>query len=111
MFKVECYCDDKNVARVLRALASAGALEVKPVPVAGAEVVNGKLQGNAPGGAVDVVWNDIKKNKWPRFTSETVQTILSANGFKPSGAVHVAKQLRLRKLIKMKSAGNYEVMK
>ena len=50
MFKIECYCDDKHVATILRSLAGI-AMQVQAVPVlnAMADKANGKIKAQYTG--------------------------------------------------------------
>jgi len=105
MFKVECFCEDKKLADVLRALAGI-AYDVKPIPVTNARHLNGTIVPRVEGKGIDVVYDAMKQSGQKTFTAKQFKQILSTLGRAPSGYSHYARELIKAHRLKAKKVGN-----
>lgn len=105
MFKITCMVEDKNLALLLRTLASARALNVESVPVVNAAVKNGTVVPQGRTGACSVILGTFGKGE--KFTSTAANKALKAAGMAPNSAA-------LKRLVKSgqlkKAAGGYVVL-
>lgn len=94
MFKIECFCEDKNLAPILHALAGVGALNVSSVPVMGTNPALAKPAVRLPhsrpkveipeGGAHLLLVERMKKLGKTEVTAAETREILKDLGLSPT---------------------------
>jgi len=111
MFRVECYCDDKRLGDVFRALAG---LILKPptaVPVVNAEVSNGEIVGIvAATDITDLLASHLKQRGTATIKSREIGAWLKGLGRSSNSATYTAKKaVEVGILAKTHRAGVYTV--
>ena len=110
MFKIECLCKDKDLGLVKRALAAAGAYDVKDVPLANAEVKGGKVRAKSKGGVMESVWTQIKGLSV--ITPVIIKQALAKEGLNSAALNYAMKALAANGRIKKTAKrGEWKVMK
>jgi hypothetical protein len=106
LFRIECICDDKNLAKVLRALASVGAKNVMPIPL-----VNGSSNSGLPP-KVAAIWEKIKAAQVKAITSAEMKSLLQEIGLQKSSFSYALTTLTKAKLLRANAntRGKYEVV-
>ena len=107
MFRIECFCDDKRLPDVLRALALSGVYNVTPSPVTGAKAQQGKVVGDPVRGSA----TNIVLSLHGVLTTQRVKAALHKAGFHASSAGGLIARLLKEKRITRKARDNYEVVK
>ena len=112
-FRIECVVDDKNLAKLLRTLADAGAYNVVPVPIveAGAKA-NGAAPAKPTGKLppkVEIIWQKIKAAGTTELTSKEMQDWIQQEGLAKSSYSYALRQLMKARLIKQRGVGRYSI--
>jgi hypothetical protein len=104
MFRIEAFCDDKNLPRVLHALA--GLVHGQPAiqPVANAQVTNGELHSS--GDLTEQFGKYAKVLKLKKFVAGDLTEFTKMIGLAPSSRQYVIKQLLTAKAIRKHGAGS-----
>jgi len=81
MFRIEAFCDDKNLPRVLHALM--GLVHGQPAiqPVANAKVKKGEVRAKVNGNLPELFSVYIKKNKLEAVTPTNIKAFAVENGY------------------------------
>jgi hypothetical protein len=108
MFRVELFCEDKNLPRVLRALTGLVTTTPKIQPVANAESVGGKIKQRTNGNAVDLFKAWATKNKLNSVTPSQMRDFAREHGYMETSYSLILKNLVLAKLVRKnpKTKGN-----
>jgi hypothetical protein len=103
MFRVEFFCDDKNVGIALRRLVGVAVGKPEATPVVNAENVNGAMtQITSSGSLSDQFTAYLRKAKMTEISIRDVREFIESTGAgSPSSAGHVLQSLRERKMIKI----------
>lgn len=112
MFKIECFCEDKHLAKVLRLLASAGVYEAKSVPVVDATATGGKLHSDRLEGfgkGAGAVIKAINGHGHGEVTTDDIKTALRKAGLSDGNYGNVRNELVEKKVLKQTSRGHFEV--
>ena len=88
MFKIEFYCDDKNLAAVLRAMAGK-VMDLKTVPVSNAVAANGSVKAVVRGDAVAQLAHWLKQKKLTVVNAADLRQFQSDAGRSPAGYSHL----------------------
>lgn len=109
MFKVELLCEDKNLAKLLRLLAGAGAMNVSSVPVIEGLAAGPRLNGlNAAGSAV---LRGMMADKLTVITPKEAAEYLKSAGLSRGSATYALNNLIAAKQMKRKEKGKYEIVR
>ena len=84
MFKVECFCEDKNLPAILIALAGK-ALDVKAVPMTNAKAMNGQVTAVTGGDTQDQFRHWLHESKLTRVRSHDIKQFQTEIGRSPMG--------------------------
>jgi hypothetical protein len=108
MFRIEAFCDDKNLSRVLHALT--GLVHGQPAiqPVANAKVVKGEVRAKVNGNLPELFSAHIKKNKLAAVTPADIKAFAVENGYAAGSYSLFLKKLVEAKFLRKKqgSKGN-----
>ena len=107
MFRIEAFCDDKNLARVLYALA--GLVHGQPAiqPVANGKVENGKVTSR--GETNEVFLKYAKANKMVKFAAKDLADFVKQMGLAPASRGYMLKRLMADGVIKKSGKGTNTV--
>lgn len=111
--KVEFMIDDRKLGTALRTLASLGAFEVRPVPVAGATIARGRAVADGPpklSPLARVVMSHIQKYKLETISSKEIVATLKRGGMSGTSANEACKKLMAAGILRRIRAGRYEVV-
>ena len=107
MFRIECFCDDVKLAKVLLALNGL-AYDVKSVPVANATKIAGHARQTHGGSALEALMSGIAKHKLKEVAAPDMKTIMVEGGFAAGGysnALARAQEHRLLRKITIAKPG------
>ena len=114
MFRILCYCEDKDLGRVKVALAHSGARNVQDTPIVNAEFddngdVRATMRGNTK---LEIVYNALLARPTKRVTLDEICAIAvrDAGSNNRSSGAQLAHQLKSRHLLKHLGPKSYEVM-
>jgi hypothetical protein len=80
MFKIDCFCDDRNLARVHHALAGI-VLDLKAVPVVNAKAGrNGKVTAETNGGTLSLLAEWLKKEQATNVRASDIKAFATSHG-------------------------------
>jgi hypothetical protein len=109
-FRIELFCDDKNLSSILRALADAGAYNVHPTPV-----ITEQGNGLAPGGLptkVGLIYKRLVDTGALDFNSVQLKKFMKLSGISPASIGYVSETLVKHKLIRrLPGKGKYTLTK
>ena len=92
MFRLVCFCEDKDLATTMRSLASCRVRDLVASPVVNVEVKNGKLQAPTNGTLLAMLSGFLDKRKIARLSIAETREFLSSVGRGPQSASYVLKQ-------------------
>lgn len=103
MFRIEAFCDDKNLPRVLHALM--GLVHGQPAiqPVANAKVVKGEVRAKVNGNLVELFTAHIKKNKLATVAPADIKAFAMENGYAAGSYSLFLKRMLQAKFLKKKT--------
>lgn len=103
MFRIEAFCDDKNLPRVLHALT--GLVHGQPAiqPVANAKVVKGEVRAKVNGNLVELFAAHIKKNKLTTVAPSDIKAFAMENGYAAGSYSLFLKRMLQAKFLKKKA--------
>jgi len=110
VFKVECFIDDKHLAKVMHGLDGL-VVDLRVVPVRNAVKKNGKLQSSAASSALEAIMAYARQAKLTVITAKQIQDAMKSYGFSPQGystAIATAKKAKVLK--KGKGSGEYVIV-
>jgi hypothetical protein len=107
VFKIEILCDDKNLARVLRALTglALGSPSVQPV-VNAEQQKNGRVVAASAGDLVALLSAHLKRNRLTEVRAAQIKEFAVANGYAESSHQHILKTAVAHKLLRKKGKGS-----
>lgn len=110
MFRVECYCEDKNLAKVHHALTGL-VHDLKTVPVVNAaQGANGTLIAKGDGTVLNLLADHLKSSRATTFSSKQAQEFLRTHGFSSSSSSYLtASAVAAGLLRKTKKSGQFLV--
>jgi hypothetical protein len=81
MFRIEAFCDDKNLSRVLHALM--GLVHGQPAiqPVANGKVVKGEVRAKVNGNLIEMFAAHVKKKKLAAITPTDIKAFAVDHGY------------------------------
>lgn len=100
MFRIELFCEDKNLPRILRALTGLIPATPKIQPVANAEAVGGKIKQRINGGAVELFKDWAKKRKLTSVSASHMREFAVEHGYMEKSYSLILKNLVAAKLIR-----------
>ena len=102
MFRIEAFCDDKNLPRVLHALA--GLVHGQPAiqPVANAKVKNGVIRAKSSGDIVEMFAEHLKTNKISIVIPADIRAFAVKHGYAEKSYSFFLSKLIQAKLLKRK---------
>ena len=110
MFKVDCFVDDKNVAKLMHSLSGL-AVNLQVVPVRNVKKSsNGKLESTAAGTTGEAIVQFASDNKLTVMTPKLVSEALKIHGFATGGqSSAITNAVKAKLLKKTKKRGQYVV--
>jgi hypothetical protein len=116
MFRIEAFCDDKNLSRVLHALL--GLVHGQPAiqPVANGKVVKGEVRAKINGNLPEMFAEYIKTNKLEAVRPADIRAFAIENGYAEKSYSLLLKRLIQAKFLRKKPGGkgnkiSYSVVK
>lgn len=107
MFRIECFCDDKNLARTMHALNGL-VLNLNVAPVVNAIKANGtKLQAQTDGDAVSLLAQWLKQHGLKEVDSKHLRQFQRDVGRSEGGYSYTLRQAQGAKLLKKISNGHH----
>jgi hypothetical protein len=105
MFRIETFCEDKNLPRVLHALS--GLVQGQPAiqPVANAKLVKGKVQARNNGQLLEMFAEHLKANKMTTVQPADVKAFAAKNGYAEASSTYFLGKWVKAGLLKKKSGG------
>lgn len=100
MFRIEFFCEDKNLPRILRALTGLSVGQPRVQPVANAETTGEKIKQRTNGNAVDLFSEWIKKRKLTFITPTLAREFAVEHGYMEKSYSLILKNLVAAKLIR-----------
>jgi hypothetical protein len=81
MFRIECFCDDKNLAKTLWALQTMGVYNLTSVPVVNAKKQGDKVKANvSTGNRLDMLRRFIKKWNYTEMVPNDIRNFAEKHG-------------------------------
>lgn len=102
MFRLEIFCDDKNLSRILHSLKGLAIGQPGIQPVANAEAKNGKVKarnGDLPG----MFLAHVKKHQLKDITADHMRQFGTDHGYNPNGYGGLLKRLMESKTIRKRT--------
>ena len=109
MFRIECFCEDKALARVMHALAGQVA-DLRVVPAANVKKVNGKLEAKTNGNLIELLTAWLKKRKAEEITVGDARQFGSEHGYGPEYVLAKAKKAGIIRKIGKGTKTGYKVV-
>jgi hypothetical protein len=111
MFKLECFIDDKQLAKAMHGLDGL-VLDLKVLPVKNAVKKNGKLKSTASGSTMEAIAGYIASNNLTEtITTKQIHEALKASGFSVGGVTNAIVNAVKAKIIKKgKERGQYVIL-
>lgn len=109
MFRLEGFCEDKNVVNILKSLTGV-VMDFKIVPVANAKVQNGKVAAKTDGDSISILLDFIKKHQLKEITSAQGQELMREIGNKPGSYSNFFQRAIRAKVLKQSGKGVYTVL-
>jgi len=105
MFRIETFCEDKNLPRVLHALT--GLVHGQPIvqPVANAKATKNGVQAKSNGELVQLFMEHIKSNKISTIFPKDMKEFVVRHGYSERSYPYFLKQMTKNKLLKRKPGG------
>jgi hypothetical protein len=102
MFRIEAFCDDKNLPRVLYALM--GLVHGQPAiqPVANAKVTKGEVRAKSNGQLLEIFAEHLKTNKITTVRPADVKAFSVKHGYSEASSNYFIQQWVKAKLLKRK---------
>ena len=104
MFRIECFCDDNKLARVLMSLSGL-AYNVTPTPVANAKKAGGKVR-QVNGSSVEMLMKGLVKRKLKDVGASEAREICVENGYAEGGYSYALKAAEELGYLKRQPATN-----
>jgi hypothetical protein len=106
MFRIECFCDDKRLAQVLRVLTGLVIGSPAVAPVLNAEQEKGgRIKQASNGKLIDLFSAHLKKDNPETINARYVKSFLQEIGSSPLSYSHVLKQAIDSKLVRKTGKG------
>jgi hypothetical protein len=108
MFRVEFFCEDKNLPRILRTLTGLIPTTPKIQPVANAESVDGRIKQKTNGSAIELFKTWATKHKLISVAPNQIREFAREHGYMESSYSLILKNLVIAKLVRKnpKTKGN-----
>jgi hypothetical protein len=104
MFRIECFCDDAKLGKVLMALNGL-AYDVSPTPVANAKIVAGKVR-QVNGSTLEVLMTGIAKRRLKEVRARDMREIFVEAGLREEAYSHALTEAQSLGLLKKQHAAN-----
>ncbi len=85
MFRIECFCEDKRLAKVMRLLAEEQVANLSAVPVANAETNGGRVVARTTGEKIEMFADWLKANRLRTPTPDDVRRFQREHGYAEGG--------------------------
>jgi hypothetical protein len=105
MFRIECFCDDKKLAAVLRALAGLVVGSPGVTPVINAEVKAGKLKQSTGGKLIDLFAEHLRAEKPEVIDSDYARAFIKDLGMSPASYTYLLRKACDTKLVRKTGKG------
>jgi hypothetical protein len=105
MFRIEAFCDDKNLARVLHALAGLVLAAPKITPVANAQAKNGEVKAASSGEVLPMLSSYLKKRRLDVVNATVVREFAVAHGYSAASYSHILKKATQARLLRKRGKG------
>jgi hypothetical protein len=105
MFRIEMFCDDKNLPRVLHQLAGLvlGTPKINPVANAGAKA--GEVKSRTNGDLLALFSAHLKQRKLTAVMAADVREFARANGYREGSYSHILAKAIAAKLLRKRAGG------
>jgi hypothetical protein len=100
MFRIEVFCDDKNLPRILHALTGLAHGHPNIQPVVNAKVSKGQVRAKSNGQLLEMFTEHLKANKITIVAPTDIKAFAAKNGYAESSYAYFLKQLVKAKLLK-----------
>jgi hypothetical protein len=100
MFRVELFCEDKNLPRVLRALTGLVTTTPKIQPVANAEFTDGQIKQRTNGNAIELFKDWVRKRKIDTVSPTEIRQFAVEHGYMEKSYSLILKNLVLAKVVR-----------
>jgi hypothetical protein len=113
MFRIEMFCDDKNLPKVLHAITGIALGTPKITPVANAQHKNGELKAKTSGEVPAMFSAWVKKHHLKEVNASNMREFASEHGFSPTSYSHILSKVVKAKVVRKigkGSASKYKIV-
>jgi hypothetical protein len=102
MFRIEAFCDDKMLPRVLHAMAGLILGQPKIQPVSNAHAKNGQVKANSNGDLLALFETHVKRHHLTTVTAKQMKAFAVEHGYSEKSYSHILSKMREAKHLRKK---------